>query len=95
MTTKNQIMERLKEVKDPELNIDIVTLELIYGVKVDEGNVEIKMTFTSIMCPYGPQLVDEIKSALISMNGVKTVDVEVVFDPPWKPSEELLATMGL
>ena len=95
MATNEDIMNVLKSVNDPELSIDIVTLELIYNVNVENDNVKIKMTFTSPMCPYGPMLVEEIKAKVNQLNGVKEVNIEVVFDPPWQPSEELRATLGV
>ena len=95
MATKEDVMNVLKGVTDPELGIDIVTLELIYNVNVENDNVKIKMTFTSPMCPYGPMLVEEIKAKVNQLNGVKEVNIEVVFDPPWQPSEELRATLGV
>jgi len=95
MPTKEDIMNVLKGVSDPELSIDIVTLELIYEVNVENDNVKIKMTFTSPMCPYGPQLLEEVKTKVSQLNGVKEVDVQVVFDPPWQPSQELRATLGV
>lgn len=94
MVTKEEIVEVLQKVNDPELNIDIWTLELIYDVKVEEDKVDIKMTFTSPMCPYGPQLLEEVKTKVSEINGVKEAKVEVTFEPPWKPSEELRATLG-
>ena len=95
MATNEDVMNVLKGVNDPEIGIDIVTLELIYNVNVENDNVKIKMTFTSPMCPYGPMLVEEIKAKVNQLNGVKEVDVQVVFDPPWQPSEELRATLGV
>ena len=95
MATNEDVMYVLKSVNDPELSIDIVTLELIYNVNVENDNVKIKMTFTSPMCPYGPMLVEEIKAKVNQLNGVKEVNIEVVFDPPWQPSEELRATLGV
>ena len=96
MPTKEDVMNALKGVNDPEIGIDVVTLELIYNANVSEnGKVDIKMTFTSPMCPYGPMLVEEIKSKVSEINGVKEVNVEVVFDPPWQPSEQLRATLGV
>lgn len=95
MATNEDVMNVLKSVNDPELSIDIVTLELIYNVNVENDNVKIKMTFTSPMCPYGPMLVEEIKAKVNQLNGVKEVNIEVVFDPPWQPSEELRATLGV
>ena len=96
MPTKEDVMNVLKGVNDPEIGIDVVTLELIYNANVSEdGKVDIKMTFTTPMCPYGPMLVEEIKAKVSEINGVKEVNVDVVFDPPWQPSEQLRATLGV
>ena len=96
MPTKEDVMNVLKGVNDPEIGIDIVTLELIYSINASEnGKVDIKMTFTTPMCPYGPMLVEEIKAKVSENNGVKEVNVDIVFDPPWQPSEQLRATLGV
>lgn len=94
MTTKEQVIEALKKVEDPELMIDVWTLGLIYDIKVETENVKIKMTFTSPMCPYGPMLVDDMKRKLADV-GVKQTDVEVVFNPPWQPSEQVKEMLGM
>ncbi|MBI2523210.1 metal-sulfur cluster assembly factor [Candidatus Woesearchaeota archaeon] len=96
MPTKEDVMNVLKGVNDPEIGIDVVTLEFIYNINVSKnGKVDIKMTFTTPMCPYGPMLVEEIKAKVSEINGVKEVNVDVVFDPPWQPSEQLRATLGV
>ena len=96
MPTKEDVVNVLKGVNDPEIGIDVVTLELIYNANVSEnGKVDIKMTFTTPMCPYGPMLLEEIKAKVSEINGVKEVNVDVVFDPPWQPSEQLRATLGV
>ncbi|MDP7197963.1 MAG: metal-sulfur cluster assembly factor [SAR202 cluster bacterium] len=95
MVTKEDIIEVLKNVNDPEIGIDIYTLELIYDVKVEGDKVKIKMTFTTPMCPYGPQLLEEVKTKVNEIEGVKETNVEVTFDPPWEPSQELRATLGV
>lgn len=96
MPTKEDVMNVLKGVNDPEIGIDVVTLELIYNINISkDGKVEIKMTFTTPMCPYGPMLVEEIRAKVSEINGVKEVSVDVVFDPPWQPSEQLRATLGV
>ena len=96
MPTKEDVMNVLKDINDPEIGLDIVTLELIYEIIVsEEGKVDIKMTFTTPMCPYGPMLLEEIKAKVSEINGVKEVNVDVVFDPPWQPSEQLRATLGV
>ncbi len=95
MAIKEDVIEVLKKVNDPEIMIDIWTLELVYEVKVENDKVYIKMTFTTPMCPYGPMLLDEVRAKVSEIKGIKEVDVEVTFDPPWQPSEELRATLGV
>ncbi len=95
MATKDEVTEALKEIIDPELFIDIWTLGLIYDVDMNESTVDIKMTFTSMACPAGPQLVEEVKSKISELEGVDKVNVEVVFTPPWQPSDELKAMLGI
>lgn len=95
MITKNDVVEALKKVNDPELHMDIWTLELVYNIDVNDDNVDVTMTFTSPACPYGPALLEDVKQKLKEVNGVKNVNVEVTFDPPWEPSEELRAMFGV
>lgn len=95
MPSKEEVIEELKKINDPEIGIDVYTLELIYDVKVEDGKAKILMTLTTPMCPYGPMLIDEIKARVSEIKGVKEVDVEVTFDPPWQPSEQLRATLGV
>ena len=95
MSSKEDVIEVLKKVNDPEIGIDVWTLELIYNVDVEDDKVKVRMTFTTPMCPYGPMLVEEIKAKISELESVKEVDVEITFDPPWKPSEELRATLGV
>lgn len=95
MATKEEIIETAKTCKDPELGIDIWTLGLIYEVTLqdDGANASIKMTFTSPMCPYGPQIVEEFKKKL-NERGIIPI-VEIVFSPPWQPSEEVKEILGI
>ena len=92
--TTNQAIEILKKCFDPELNIDVWTLGIIYELDVKDDDVKIKMTFTTPACPYGPALVGDITNKL-KEGGAKKVDIELTFDPPWKPSEDLRAMMGV
>ena len=95
MPTKDDVYNILKNINDPEMMIDIVTLELIRNVDIKGDIVDIKMTLTSPMCPFGPQLMEEIKAKLRDgINGIKDAKVELSFDPPWEPSPELRATLG-
>lgn len=92
---KEHVIEALKKVIDPELFIDIWTLGLIYEVSIEEDSCKIKMTFTSAACPMGPQLVGDVKDKVLEVEGISDVEVAVVFQPPWEPSEDLKAMMGL
>ncbi len=96
MVIKNEIDEILKNTYDPELGIDLVTLGLIYDVDFDEKaqDLKITMTFTTPMCPYGPQIVGDIKGKFRAL-GLEKVAVNVVFDPPWEPSKEVRAMLGV
>ncbi|HLE07536.1 MAG TPA: metal-sulfur cluster assembly factor [archaeon] len=96
MLTREQIIEAIKKVVDPEIRIDVWTLGLIYDLQLKEGGkVHIKMTFTTPYCPYGPQLLSDLKNKVKSIEGVSDVEVELTFDPPWQPSEELKAMLGV
>jgi len=87
------IIKALQQIKDPELMVDIWTLGLIYNIKKSEKKVTIDMTFTSPICPYGPQLVNEVKEG---MKKIKlTAQIELVFDPVWEPSEEVKEILGI
>lgn len=101
--TDAHVYEKLKSVIDPELFINIVDLGLIYNVDIKEVegsqyNVAIDMTMTSPMCPAGPQLVANSKSAVRELPGIADVDVKVVMDPPWTPekmTEEARDQLGI
>jgi metal-sulfur cluster biosynthetic enzyme len=93
--TNDQIIDAFKQVVDPELFIDIWTLGLIYHFELEDSTLKVKMTFTSIACPAGPQLVEEVRQKALALDGVEKVDVEVVFQPPWEPSDELKGLMGI
>ena len=95
MATKEEIIEVLKTIEDPELFLDIWFLGLIYSIEQDESKVNIEMTFTTPMCPAGPQLVGEVKTKVSNLEGVQEVDVKVVFSPPWQPSDEVKGLLGM
>jgi len=92
---KEDAIESLKKVNDPELGIDVWTLGLIYDIILKEKNkIHIKMTFTSPMCPYGPILVEDVKKRLID-GGFNEPEVEIVFTPVWEPSKEVKMMLGV
>ena len=92
---KEQLIAILKEVKDPELGLDVWTLGLIYDFIIRDQFVGIKMTFTSPMCPFGPQMVEEIKLKIKEKAPEYTVDIDIVFTPPWQPSDEVREMLGV
>jgi len=82
---KQLILKKLEEVLDPELQISIVDLGLIYDVSEKDGMVNIKMTLTTIGCPLFEVIEKEIKEKVKQIEGIKEVKVELTFDPPWSP----------
>ena len=80
---EEKVWEKLKEVIDPELGINVVELGLIYEVKVEDKTVKITMTLTTPFCPLAGHLVEQVKRKVEEL-GVKA-DVELTFDPPWTP----------
>ncbi len=83
--TEKDVRNALKKVKDPELNIDLVVLGLIYDIEVDGSSVDVIMSLTSPMCPVAGQIVEDAKNAVLGVEGVETADVQLTFDPPWTP----------
>ncbi|WP_376766373.1 metal-sulfur cluster assembly factor [Thermoactinomyces mirandus] len=84
---KEQILEQLEEVIDPELNIDIVNLGLIYGIDInDDGDVKITMTLTAMGCPLAGVIQQQVVRALQDIDGINQVDVDIVWNPPWDKS---------
>ena len=68
---------------------------LIYGIAIDQSKVDITMTFTTPLCPAGPELVGEVQTKVGALEGVEEVNVDITFDPPWQPSEEVKEELGL
>ena len=83
----DQLIEKLKTVFDPEIPVDIYELGLIYKVDVsDEKDVVIDMTLTAPGCPVAGEMPDWVREAVMSIEGVRSCTVNLVFDPPWDPS---------
>jgi metal-sulfur cluster biosynthetic enzyme len=93
--SREAIIEALKTVEDPELFLDIWFLGLIYNIGIDGGQVVIDMTFTSPMCPAGPQLKHEVQHKVKAVAGVTDVVVNITFQPPWEPSDEVKGLLGM
>ena len=96
---KDQVTEALKSVFDPELGINIVDLGLVYEVDVDaEGGVDIRYTLTTMGCPIGPMIEDQMRAFVIAVPDIEEVRPEMVLRPPWSPemmSEESKAALGV
>jgi metal-sulfur cluster biosynthetic enzyme len=81
---KDSMLGALENVIDPELGIDIVNLGLVYDVELDEeGVATVTMTLTSMGCPLGPVIVDQVNTALGELPEVKSTNVNIVWNPPW------------
>jgi metal-sulfur cluster biosynthetic enzyme len=97
--TKDEILEALKEVHDPELGINIVDLGLVYEVDIDaeRGRVHVTYTLTTMGCPIGPMVEAQMNQLLSGFAGIQDVECEMVLRPPWTPemmSEEAKAALG-
>jgi metal-sulfur cluster biosynthetic enzyme len=92
---REKIVEVLKTIEDPELFIDIWFLGLIYNIGISAGEVVIDMTFTSPMCPAGPELKHAVETKVGAVPGVTKVSVMITFQPPWEPSDEVKGMLGM
>lgn len=99
MPTEELVREQLKEVYDPELQMSIVDLGLVYDVGVEGSKVTVTYTLTTPACPLGPVIDGQIQSIISAMPGVKEVVSELVFNPPWDPrtmaSDEVKMQLGI
>ena len=100
MATGEDVHEALREVIDPELGLDIVSLGLVYRVTVDQdGDAVVSMTLTTPYCPMGPMLESQVHAATQFLPGIRDVKVDLIWDPPWDPhtmaSDEAKLELGL
>jgi len=93
------VREALKNVIDPELRISIMELGLVYDVDIEDSKVKVIYTLTSAGCPLGPVIDGQIKDVLLDLPGVKEVDSELTFTPPWDPrtmaSDDVKMQLGI
>jgi FeS assembly SUF system protein len=97
---KDRVVAVIREIYDPEIPVNIYDLGLIYSIETDEdaGKVDIKMTLTSPACPVAGSLPPEVETKVRNVAGVREVDVELVWDPPWDKemmSEEIKLQLGI
>ncbi len=97
MITKELVTDQLKNVYDPEIPVNIVDLGLIYGINVEDNNINIDMTLTATGCPMGAYIAQLAEEELKKIEGAKEVKVNVVWEPRWSPemmSEEAKKKLG-
>ncbi len=87
MPTQEEVIEVIKECYDPEIPINIYDLGLIYGVDIKPEAVTVKMTLTAQACPAAQSLPEQVRQRISSALGVKQVNVELTFEPPWSPEK--------
>jgi metal-sulfur cluster biosynthetic enzyme len=85
--TKNDVFEALHQVEDPELGMDVVDLGLVYDVEVEGPKVKVRHTLTSMGCPAGAMIQEDIHRVASELPGVENVEIELTFDPPWTPEK--------
>ena len=84
MSKKDEIVEEIRKIYDPELPVNIYELGLIYDIKVeDEKLAKIKMTLTTPNCPVAESLPKDVKDSAMQVKGIENVDLQLVWDPPW------------
>jgi metal-sulfur cluster biosynthetic enzyme len=96
--TEKGVMDALKTVKDPELNLNLVVLGLVYDVSVEGDHVDARISLTSPMCPVAEEIVHMAEAAILGVDGVETAKVQLTFDPPWTPeriSPLIRSSLGL
>ena len=87
MATRDDVMEVLRQVEDPELGMDIVDLGLVYEAEVESSTAKVTYSLTSMGCPAGPLIAQDIDSTARQVEGIEDVELELTFDPPWTPDK--------
>ena len=87
MATRDDVVEALRQVEDPELGMDIVDLGLMYDVEIEGPKVKVIYTLTSMGCPVGPMIDEQISEVTRQVPGVEEVETELTWDPPWSPEK--------
>jgi len=101
MPTKDEVLEAIRPVTDPEINISIIDLGLVYDVEFDEAasQVNVKMTLTSPACPVGPQIMAAVHGKVLELEEVDNVDIQLIWSPPWDPrtmaTEDVKMMLGI
>jgi metal-sulfur cluster biosynthetic enzyme len=101
LPTKDEVIAAIQPIVDPEINVSIVELGLIYDVEFEEeqSQVNVKMTLTSPACPVGPQIMAAVHGKVLELEEVENVDIQLIWSPPWDPrtmaTEDVRMTLGI
>ncbi len=87
MLDQESLISALRNVKDPELNVNVIDLGLVYSVQAHDDQVDVEMTLTSPACPVGPEMLRNAAAALEKVDGVAKANVRLVMSPPWSPEK--------
>jgi metal-sulfur cluster biosynthetic enzyme len=87
MIEQDSLVSALRTVKDPELNVNVVDLGLVYSIQTRDDQVDVEMTLTSPACPVGPEMLRNAVTALEKIEGVTKANVKLVMSPPWSPEK--------
>lgn len=85
VVSEDQVKLMLRRVKDPDLQLNIMDLGLVYGIRVDDDVVSVDMTLTSPACPSGPEIMKDLETQVRTLPGVRDVKVNLVWAPFWTP----------
>lgn len=95
MITKDDVISICQTIQDPEVHLDIYTLGLIYNIEITpEQEINILMTYTTPLCPFGGKMQEELRTALSILNP-KNINIQLTFNPAWKVSDELREALGI
>ncbi|HSK16778.1 MAG TPA: metal-sulfur cluster assembly factor [Gaiellaceae bacterium] len=87
MPSREEVVDALRAVEDPELGMDIVELGLLYDVEIEGPKVHLTYSLTSMGCPVGPLIEQQMREVVESMEGVGDVEAELTWEPPWSPEK--------
>jgi metal-sulfur cluster biosynthetic enzyme len=87
MIDQETLLDALRKVKDPELNVNVIDLGLVYSIQAHDDQVDVEMTLTSPACPVGPEMLRNAATALEAVPGVTKANVRLVMSPPWSPEK--------
>jgi metal-sulfur cluster biosynthetic enzyme len=85
MPSKEEVLEALRQVEDPELGMDVVDLGLVYEVELEGSKAKVLYSLTSMGCPAGQLIAQDMDRVTREVPGIEEVDLELTFDPPWTP----------